>query len=194
MTNINILEDKLKKSINHRRYRHSINVMETAKKLADIYNCDIKKAELSGLLHDCGRTDKDNKINIDLDVCKDKDFYKNENLKHAVIGAYLANREYNINDIDILNAIRYHTTGRENMSLLEKIVYIADKIEPDRCYEGVEQLRKLAYQNIDIALLKILNDTIEYVNRRNLYLHKDTIKARDWIVKELKDKMITFNL
>ena len=189
MTSINIIEDKLKKMINKKRYKHSINVMETAKKLASIYNSDIDKAELAGLLHDCGRIDKGKEISIDLinSKCYEKDFCKNQNLKHAVIGAYIANKEYNISDIDILNAIRYHTTGRANMTLLEKIIYIADKIEPDRCYEGVEQLRKFAYEDIDIALLKILNSTIEYVNRKKLYLHKDTIEARDWLQKELEN-------
>lgn len=188
MTDINNLENKLKKSINKKRFKHSVNVMYTAKELAIIHNIDIKKAELAGLLHDCGRIHEIKEINIKLDSIDsaNEDFSKNENLKHAVIGAYLAEKEYNVSDIDILNSIRYHTTGRANMTLLEKIIYIADKIEPDRIYDGVDELRELAYRDIDLALLQILNNTIEYVNRKKLYLHKDTIEARDWLQKELK--------
>lgn len=176
---LKMIENKLKLTLSNEKFLHSINVMNTSKSLAKYYNYDIEKAEIAGLLHDCGRI----RQNINMDFKKNLTFHENENLNHAIIGAYLVVEEYNINDMDIINAVRYHTTGRENMSKLEKIIYIADKIEPTRKFDGVEQLRLLAYQNIDLAILKSLNDTIKYVIDKNQLLHEETIKARNFLLK-----------
>lgn len=177
--------DKLKSDIGTNRYNHSLRVMEVSKELAIKYGCSVQKAALAGLLHDCGKLQGD--INLlkmanDFDIILDSVMENNHELIHCVIGAELAKREYNVEDEDVLNAIRYHTTGRENMSLLEKIIYIADLIEPGRNFEGVERLRSLAYKDIDECLLSALNNTIKYVIDNDKLIHLDSIKARNYLL------------
>src|SRR5690606_4175038 len=154
--------EKLKSDIGVNRYNHSLRVMEVSKELAMKYGCSVEKAALAGLLHDCGKLK--GHINLlkmanDFGIILDSVMENNNELIHSVIGAVLAEREYNVKDKEVLDAIRYHTTGRENMSLLEKIIYIADLIEPGRTFKGVESLRKLAYEDIDECLLLALDNT-----------------------------------
>lgn len=152
------LKNKLE-GFNLRLYDHSVRTMEEAKKLAIHYNANIEKAQIAGLLHDCGKG-----MNKGLD-----------NLTHSKTGRDLAREVFNVQDEEILNAIMYHTTGRENMTLLEKIIFIADKIEPKRNYKGVEELRKTAYTNINKAIIMSLESTVEYVKMRNLELDNDSL-------------------
>ena len=95
--------------------------------------------------------------------------------------ADLAGAKYGVEDESILNAILYHTTGRVNMTLLEKIIFIADKIEPARHYEGVEEIRKEAYKNIDAAIIKSLESTIEYVRSRNMVLDMESVNTLNYL-------------
>lgn len=148
-------------------YRHSIETMKEAIKLAHIYKCNAEKAKIGGLLHDCGKK-----------ACPD-------NLKHAKQSAELAKLKYGIEDKEILDAIYYHTTGRVNMTLLEKIVFIADKIEPGRHYEGVDKIREKAYSNIDGAIIKSLESTITYVLSKNLELNIESVNTLNYF-KEAK--------
>jgi putative nucleotidyltransferase with HDIG domain len=158
---------ELEKTVGSKIFNHCIRTMEEAHRLAITYNVDVDKAKIAGLLHDCGKLwDR-----------------QTDNLKHAKIGAELAKRTYNVEDVDILNAIRYHTTGREAMSLLEKIVYISDKIEPNRSFEGVEEMRKLAYENINEAIIKSLMSTIAFVKNRNMELDTDSLKTLNYLNK-----------
>nr|WP_312575910.1 bis(5'-nucleosyl)-tetraphosphatase (symmetrical) YqeK [Sedimentibacter sp.] len=158
---------ELEKSVGTKIFGHCIRTMEESQKLAKTYNIDMNKAKIAGLLHDCGKLwDK-----------------QTDNLRHAKVGAELAKKKYNIEDVDILNAIRYHTTGREAMSMLEKIIYIADKIEPNRNFEGVEEMRKLAYENINEAIIKSLISTISYVKQRNLELDTESLKTLNFLNK-----------
>jgi predicted HD superfamily hydrolase involved in NAD metabolism len=143
--------------------------MEEANKLALKYNVDTEKAKVAGLLHDCAKIKGDS----------------SNNLLHAKEGSELAQVVYNINDFEVLDAIRYHTTGRRNMTMLEKVVFIADKIEPNRKYEGVEKLRSMAYLNIDDAIIKSIMDTIAYVRKRNLKLDSDSLETLEFL-KEVK--------
>ncbi|MDD2495423.1 MAG: bis(5'-nucleosyl)-tetraphosphatase (symmetrical) YqeK, partial [Tissierellia bacterium] len=142
--NIEEIKLKLKNSVSSKIYEHCLRTMDESIKLAIKYDEDINKAKIAGLLHDCGKL-----INKNVG-----------NLEHSILGAELAKNNYLIEDVDILNAIRYHTTGREAMTMLEKIVFIADKIEPNRSYPGVEEMRLLAYDNIDKAIIKSLRSTI----------------------------------
>ncbi len=167
MTDIEHIESRLEKLVGSKMYGHCVRTMEEALKLAEIYNVDVEKAKIAGLLHDCGKL-------IDKKV---------DNLKHASEGAELARSIYKIEDVDILNAIRYHTTGREAMSMLEKIVYIADKIEPNRNFEGVEEIRALAYDNIDNAIIRSLKSTIDYVKQRNMSVDVESVKTLNYLIK-----------
>jgi len=165
--NYDEMKKKLENSVTAKLYSHCLSTMAEAEKLALVYGADAEKAKIAGLLHDCGKS-----IN------------KNDNLTHAIASAKLARTIYNVEDEDIISAILCHTTGRENMTILEKIIFIADKIEPNRHYEGVEDLRKTAYKNIDEALINSLESTIEFVKKRNQELDIESINT----LKFLKEK------
>ncbi|WP_343337866.1 hypothetical protein TPELB_32030 [Terrisporobacter petrolearius] len=183
------IEKTLKGMLPERRLKHSLNVSKCAVKLSEIYKCDKEKAEIAGLVHDCAKYFTDEQIedsikrfNVELDPLE----VNNIALSHSVIGSYVAVDIFNIKDEEIINAIKYHTTGKENMSLLEKIIYIADLIEEDRNFPRVEELRELTYSGkLEEALLLSFNNTIKFVIDNNQLIHPRTIKARNYILEEL---------
>lgn len=164
---LNNLTIKLKDNLSTKLFNHCFCTMNEAEKLSLRYLVDTNKAKIAGVLHDCGKKEK-----------------VKDSLTHAKTGAILAKEVYNIQDEDIINAIRYHTTGRENMTMLEKIIYMADKIEPNRHYEGVQELREIAYKDLDAAIIISLESTIEYVKNNNLVLDHQSLKT----LKYLKEK------
>lgn len=179
------LEEKIIKDIGEKRYNHSVRVMETAIKLAEIYNTDIEKAKVAGILHDCAKiADETNllKRTNDFDIILDNCMEYNHELIHGPLGAKIAKEEYGIKDEEILDAIYYHTTGRENMSILDKIIYIADYIEPKRNFPGVEEVRSLAFEDIDKSLILAMEKTIIFLIEKNKLIHPDTIKARNYLI------------
>lgn len=183
------IEKILKGMLPERRLKHSLNVSKCAVELSEIYKCDKEKAEIAGLVHDCAKYFTDEQIedsikrfNVELDPLE----VNNIALSHSVIGSYVAVDIFNIKDEEIINAIKYHTTGKENMSLLEKIIYIADLIEEDRNFPRVEELRELTYSGkLEEALLLSFNNTIKFVIDNNQLIHPRTIKARNYILEEL---------
>ncbi|WP_077368048.1 bis(5'-nucleosyl)-tetraphosphatase (symmetrical) YqeK [Anaerosalibacter sp. Marseille-P3206] len=178
---------KLNEDISEKRYIHSIGVMETCVKLAKTYGVDEGKAELAGLLHDCAKyKEKRNllKMTIDFGIILDNVMKYNTKLIHGPLGAEVARRTYLVNDEEILNAIKIHTTGKENMNLLEKIVFIADYIEPNREFEGVKEIRQLAFKDLNESIIKAMDNTIKYVIDGGSLLHLDTVKARNYLKLE----------
>lgn len=175
----------LKENLKEGRFRHSISVKDTAIKLAEIYGADLEKAKIAALIHDCAKyVDIQNMLNI-LEKYGDNNnkCFEIPAILHAPVGAYIAKDIMEVEDKDILNAITYHTTGRKNMSLLEKIIYLADYIEPFRSFPGVEDVRKLAYNGeLNKAMLLSFDNTIKYIVERGQLLHKDTIEARNYIL------------
>ncbi|MDO5551243.1 MAG: bis(5'-nucleosyl)-tetraphosphatase (symmetrical) YqeK [Lachnospiraceae bacterium] len=182
------------------RYEHSLSVSYTCMNLAMRYGYDMEKAELAGLLHDCGKRYSDDII---LKKCRKHNisFTPEEEaapaVLHANYGAWLAQNKYGIQDPEILSAILYHTTGRPEMSMLEKIVYIADYIEPRR-YKAADlpQMRKLAYIDLDETMYEILKGTLAYLNKKSGKIDPMTRKAFDYyqelhrksvLAKELND-------
>ena len=149
-----------------------------------------QKAELTALFHDMYRGVSTDVLNYYVKhLGLDETRYKNNaNLAHGKIAAAVMEREYGITDKDMLNAVSFHTTGRSGMSLLEKIIYIADAIEPNRSYPGVEELRKSAETDIDLACLQSLTSTIAYVRSEKKYLDEDTILAKEYFEKRIKEK------
>ena len=163
------ISKKLMKELDEDRYRHTQGVMYTSAALAMRYGADLKKALLAGLLHDCAKCIPGHtkikmceKYNLEISEIE----RKNPSLLHAKLGAYLAKDKYDIEDEEILMAIRSHTTGRPGMSLLEKIVYIADYIEPARNKApNLTEVRKLAFEDLDECMYAILRDTLTYLDK-----------------------------
>ncbi|MGN0659821.1 MAG: bis(5'-nucleosyl)-tetraphosphatase (symmetrical) YqeK [Emergencia sp.] len=154
-------------------------------KLAEKYGADVEKAETAALFHDMFRGVPEDALNYyvkHLDL--DRKYMNNCNLAHGKIAAVIMKRDYGIEDEDILNAVSYHTTGRPGMSLLEKIIYIADAIEPARNYPGVASLREAAWRDLDEACLLSLTRTIDYVTGQGNYLDTDTLDARDYFIQQ----------
>lgn len=158
---------QLEEILTENRLEHSLGVEYTAAALAMRYGADMEQAALAGLLHDCAKGLSDQEqISLALEngLSVSPAEYKNPQLLHAGVGAVLAEKKYGIRDEELLSAIRWHTTGRPGMTLLEKIIYIADYIEPSRSRAPhLEQVRKLAFQDLDQCLLMILKDTIHYL-------------------------------
>ena len=184
------MKDTLKTLLTDHRYTHSLGVTETAIKMADIFGADREKAEIAALLHDCAKQIPHNEqlrlcieYNIPLDEVKKKEL----GLLHAELGAYLAQHEFGVTDPEILDAIRYHTLGRENMTDLEKILYLSDIIEPNRKhFDGIDELRSLCFTDLDRALLYGFGLTIAHTNRNRHILHNQTIEAEKYIREKLR--------
>lgn len=150
-----------------KRFAHTLGVEFTAAALAMRYQADVTDAQIAGLLHDCAKCLTDEKR---VSICEKHRIpmtdieRRNPFLLHAKVGEYLAREKYGITNPDILNAIRFHTTGRENMSLLERIVFVADYIEPGRRQApNLSEIRQLAFTDLNAAMLKILEDTLSYL-------------------------------
>lgn len=162
------IRDCLKKQLKHTRYLHSEGVEEVAVDLAAIYGYDMEKARCAGLLHDCAKylTDQEllaecDKHSLPVSEVERKCAY----LLHAKVGAFYARVKYGISDDDILDSITYHTTGRPGMTLLEKIIFTADYIEPcRRPIPKLDEVRMAAYSDLDQAVLLILDNTLRYLH------------------------------
>lgn len=161
----------MKKEQDPKRFQHTLGVSFTAASLAMCYGENVWKAQVAGLLHDCAKCYSDKK---NLALCEKHHIpvtdveRRNPFLLHSKVGGFLAMNEYKVNDMDIINAIIYHTTGRPQMSQLEKIVFIADYIEPGRNKaKNLEEIRKIAFQDLNITCKKILEDTLEYLKQGN---------------------------
>ncbi len=161
---------KLKEKLPAKRFEHSLAVEYTSGTMAFMYGVDYEKAMIAGLLHDCAKyLPNDKKITkcekrgIPISECE----YKNPELLHAKLSAVYAKEKYDVTDKEILSAITYHTTGRPAMSTLEKIVYIADFIEPNRVVlPEMDIIRKEAYTDLDQCMLHILHNSMHYLCKK----------------------------
>ncbi len=188
---------EMEKALEPKRFEHTLGVAYTAASLAVIYGADADDALTAGMLHDCAKCmDFQEQIalcdknNILLSAMEREE---NSRLLHAKTGSVLARVKYGVKDENILNAICYHTTGRPGMSLLEKIIYIADFIEPGRSAghksamkyaESLLITRKLAYQDLDAALCRILGDILEYLEERGGQIDPMTKETFDYYARK----------
>lgn len=182
------IEDHLKKHQEKGRYEHTLGVVKAASSLARRYGLSEEKAKVAALLHDYAKdyTEQELKNYIDThNIEVDKNLYETYQLLHGVVGAHIAKSKYFIKDREILQAIRYHTTGRPNMTPLEKIIYLSDFIEENRDYPEVQNLRELAYEDLDRAMLQGFNNTVKYLIATDKVLHCNTVEARNQILKDL---------
>lgn len=179
------METYLRQNLTDKRFVHSLGVRDTAVKLAELYGGNTEKARIAGLVHDCAKNmDSSDMISIikGEGLLIDEISMKNTELLHGLAGSIIARKKFGICDEEILSSIIYHTTGKEDMSLLEKIIYLSDYIEPSREFEGVQTLRELAFKDLDSALLKSFDNTIRYVILKGQLLHYNTIAARNYII------------
>lgn len=165
----NAIKKKIKRELDKDRYQHTLGVAYLASSLAMRYRLDPERLFTAGLLHDCAKNiPNDEKYAL----CKKYKIALNDTEKkapyllHSKLGAYIAEHDYGISDKEILNAIRYHTTGRPGMSLVEKIIFTADYIEINRKEAPfLTEIREMAFTDIDKAVKKILHDTLEYLTK-----------------------------
>ncbi len=168
-TNLIKLERKIKKELDDDRFRHTLGVMYTAAALAMRYDVDLETTQLAGLLHDCAKCiPNDRKLKLcekyELDVSDIE--RRNPSLLHAKLGACLASEKYGVTDQAVLSAIRWHTTGKPAMSVLDKIIFLADYIEPGRWKaEDLQIIRKAAFTDLDLAVYLTLRNTLEYLQK-----------------------------
>lgn len=184
---IMILRKKLKTKLSPMRYEHSLSVSYTCMNLAMRYGYDLDKAELAGLMHDCGKRYSDEiilkkclKHGIEVSDAE----YKALPVLHAKYGAWLAKHKYGIEDREILNAIACHTTGKPDMTVLDKILYIADYVEPRRYKaDNLPQIRKMAFIDLDETMYAILSGTLEYLKKKGGNIDPMTTEAYEYFKK-----------
>ncbi|MDY3005471.1 bis(5'-nucleosyl)-tetraphosphatase (symmetrical) YqeK [Anaerococcus sp. AGMB00486] len=183
MFNLDEYKDKLIDNIGIKRFNHCLRVRDFALKLNK--RLDNYKIETAAILHDCAKYNEKYYLDKYKNYCNfDKEILENKAVIHAFLGKIIAEKEYNINDEEILNAIKYHTTGRVNMTELEKIIFLADACEEKRNYQGVEEIRNLAFKDLDKAVLKTLDGNIKSLIDRGLIIFPLTILARNYLLKE----------
>jgi predicted HD superfamily hydrolase involved in NAD metabolism len=189
---MNLLDDRekllaqVRAQMNQKRYDHTLGVADSARRLAERYGADPVKAELAGILHDyckCWPVEKMRQILLRYDMPQDL-IDGDKELWHAFVGAVVIQTELGVTDPEILQAVRYHTTGREGMSLLEKVVCVADYIEPNRSFPGVEEIRELAEKNLDEALTVALGGTIAHLVERKKQVYPLTLLAYNDLVRK----------
>ena len=181
---------KLKSKLNSKRYVHSVGVEYTAACLAFRYGEDVKKARVAGLIHDCAKCISTNeklkkaeKLGLPISECE----RANPDLLHGKLGAHYAKKWFGVTDPEILSAITYHTTGKPDMTMLEKIIFVADYIEPNRkvIFE-LPVIRKEAYQDIDKAVIHILKNTLDFLDGKSDVIDEMTEKTYQFYCKNYK--------
>ena len=183
---INILKEKL----SSKRFNHSVAVMETALSMAANYALEQKKVWLAALLHDYAKDLSDAEL---LKLAGDNNLFSCQlekyqpNLLHGPVGAFLCKRDLRIKDQEILQAIHYHTTGHQAMTLLDKIVFLADLLEPERSYSQVDELRQICATDLDKGLFFAFEQILQYLLHTKTLIHPLTIKARNQLIYQRLD-------
>ncbi len=181
------LLDYLKQNIDEKRLKHSIGTAGEAVKLAKRFGADENKAYVAGLLHDVAKGKcKYGLGRLANEYCIDPDEIESKNIEliHGRLGAAMIEKQLNIHDEEILSAIRWHTTGRKGMTLLDKIIYLADLIEPGRNFDGIDDIRRIAYENIDEAMREALKQVMGFVKSEGFALHPCSVEAYNDYKKE----------
>lgn len=177
----------VKQNTSESRFEHTLRVADLATKLAHHYKVDADKTWLAAVLHDLEKNisleENDDLVNL---YGLDKKYLGNKNLSHSKLAAAVSRDKLGIDDEDILNAIAFHTTGRSDMSMLEKIIFVADTCEEGRTYEEAALLREKAFENIDDVCIFILEYLKESVEKKGLVVDEDTIQALRYL-KEKRD-------
>ncbi len=180
MYEVDEIKTLLKERLSEKRYIHSLNVADECRKLAEAYDEDPDRAYFAGLVHDICKelpAEEMKRTAVDSDLSMTKAELETKALWHAVAGAGYVRDVMKINDEDIINAVRFHTVGRAGMTRLEEIVYMGDLISADRTYKDVKKFRKLAYHDLNRAMLEALIFSIESVIDKKGLIPEYTIQA-----------------
>lgn len=176
------IKEKVKRKLKKKRFLHTEGVVKTSVELCKIYGIDTEKAIIAGYLHDYTKYMSKEEIDeiiikesIQLNEVEKRNYF----LLHGYTSAVLARDEFGVKDEEILDAIRYHTFGRKNMTTFDMILYVADAIEPERDYPGVDKLRELAKENLEKAYLQALDNSIKYVVDKGQMIHPGSIDSRN---------------
>ncbi|MBW5444966.1 HD domain-containing protein [Cohnella sp. CFH 77786] len=188
--NLETLREATRRQMPDKRWKHTLGVVETSVKLAERFGGDAAKAELAALLHDYAKAWP---IDRQAMVIRERglppellDFDKE--LWHAHVGAWAVREEHGIDDEEVLDAIRYHTSGRERMTLTDKIVCLADYIEPGRDFPGVNKIRRLAEHSLEEGLVAGFDSTISLLVEKGKRIFPLTVIARNGLIDELKKR------
>lgn len=190
--NYEAMKQELSRRLKKKRYEHSLGVADTAAMLAARFGVDVEKARIAGLLHDCAREYAVTELAFEA-ARRSIDYGEVERamplLLHAYVGAKRAAELYGVDDDEIRQAIRRHTVGGEHMTKLDKIIYFADMIEPQRDYPEVKALRELARTaELDEMLLEGLSKSIEFILQTGRLIHPATVAARNEILLSTREK------
>ena len=187
----NLIIKYIKDNLTIKRYNHSLSVSVTAVNLATYYNEDTKDAKIAGLLHDMAK-----ELTIEDQITKVKEYgyvlteydLKTPAIIHGFLGAYMAKELFDVND-NIYNAIRTHSMGEPNMSLLQKIIFVSDYVEPFRDkIDNIDTLRKLAYNDIDRCVYEISKQTLDFLLESKKSVHINTYKTLEYYKEILNIK------
>lgn len=179
-----IIIDTIKSKLSEKRLNHCENVAKVAVELAKIYGADEKAAYLAGYAHDAAKEitlEEMNELTLHLDL--DEHIRSSKALLHALAGACYLKKTFNISE-EVYNACFYHTMGRCDMTVLEKVVFMADYIEPCRNFEGIEEIRELAYKDIDQAIVKAIDSTLTHLMKTNKKIYYKTVLTRNFYLKQ----------
>ncbi|MEQ8197112.1 MAG: bis(5'-nucleosyl)-tetraphosphatase (symmetrical) YqeK [Clostridiaceae bacterium] len=180
----------LKANLKEARFKHTLGVAITAVQLAEANNEDKERTEIAALLHDAAKNLSEEEL---CRILEENSLYIDEierrvpELLHGKVAAVLGKKIMGIHDEEILSAVACHTTGKRNMTTLEKIIYIADTIEPGRYFRGIDELRELTFKSLDEGVLKGIDNTVKYIIRNGGLIHPQTIDARNYLITYLKE-------
>ncbi|PRX20613.1 putative HD superfamily hydrolase involved in NAD metabolism [Orenia metallireducens] len=178
--------EKLSTMIGEKRLKHTLGVRDTAIDLAKKYDVDVEKARWAGLLHDCAKRISNNLLlqrAEEFGIVIDDIYKRVPTLLHAPIGAEIAKREFGIDDVDILNAISLHTLGHKDMTTLDKIIFLADYIEPNRDCEAINQLREsIKDKSLDEAVRLACENTLKYNLEEGRVIHPQSVELRNSLI------------
>ncbi|HEL1644964.1 TPA: bis(5'-nucleosyl)-tetraphosphatase (symmetrical) YqeK [Streptococcus suis] len=184
------LLEKIRVAMKPARFQHVLGVEQAALALADRYGCDPKKASLAALLHDYAKEVED-QVFLDL-IAKydlDKDLLNwDNNIWHGVVGAYKIAEDFGLENEEIFQAIQRHTIGAGQMTLLDKVLYVADYIEPDRDFPGVDEARRIARESLDKAVAYETAQTISYLAKKGIPIYPQTLETYNGYVSYLKEQ------
>ena len=182
------LEEFIKTNLKESRYRHSMGVEEMAVRLARLHGADSEKAAFAGRYHDLAKNFDEETMDAYIRKYGLPEYLIGNNaLAHSKVGAAILENEFGVTDKEILDSVRYHTTARKDMTLLDEVIFVADVVEDNRTYSDLEYYQDLAYRDLERACLEILEYTIGSLTAKGRVIDKDTIEARDWVLQKIKE-------